>query len=49
MNAGYENLCLIAGPENVMVVGFTKDRNKQFEGKRLAEIAAGTGQGLGRA
>jgi len=43
-NAGYENLCLIAGPENVMVVGFTKPEYRQFEGKRLSEIA----QALGR-
>ncbi len=37
--AGYENLCLIAGPENVMVMGFKKPEYKQYEGKRLAEIA----------
>ncbi len=38
-NAGYENLCLIAGPENVMVVGFKKPEYLKYEGKRLAEIA----------
>jgi dihydroorotase/N-acyl-D-amino-acid deacylase len=43
-NAGYENLCLIAGPENVMVTGFTKPELKQFEGKRLAEIAQAQGK-----
>jgi dihydroorotase/N-acyl-D-amino-acid deacylase len=43
-NAGYENLCLIGGPENVMVVGFTKPEFKQFEGKRLAEIAQAQGK-----
>lgn len=43
-NAGYENLCLIAGPENVMVTGFTKPEFKQFEGKRLAEIAQAQGK-----
>lgn len=37
--AGYENLCLIAGPENVMVVGFKKPEYLAFEGKRLSEIA----------
>jgi dihydroorotase/N-acyl-D-amino-acid deacylase len=39
MDAGYENLCEIATPANVMVVGFTKPELKRFEGKRLAEIA----------
>jgi dihydroorotase/N-acyl-D-amino-acid deacylase len=43
-NGGYENLCLIAGPENVMVVGFTKPEYQQFEGKRLKEIAAALGK-----
>ncbi len=40
MDAGYENLCEIATPANVMVVGFRKEANKRFEGKRLSEIAA---------
>ena len=39
-DAGYENLCEIAGPENVMVIGFKKPEYQQFEGKRLNEIAA---------
>jgi N-acyl-D-amino-acid deacylase len=43
-NAGYENLCLIGGPENVMVVGVTKPEYKQFEGKRLAEISQAMGK-----
>ncbi len=38
-NAGYENLCLIAGPENVMVVGFKRPEYLAYEGKRLSEIA----------
>lgn len=38
-DAGYENLCEAATPENVMVMGFRKDEYKQFEGKRLSEIA----------
>jgi dihydroorotase/N-acyl-D-amino-acid deacylase len=38
-DAGYENLCEVATPENVMVVGFKKPEYKQFEGKRLSEIA----------
>ena len=39
MDAGYENLCEIATPANVMVMGFKKAANKQYEGKRLSEIA----------
>lgn len=39
-DAGYENLCEVATPANVMVVGFTKPEYQQFEGKRLSEIAA---------
>jgi N-acyl-D-amino-acid deacylase len=38
-DAGYENLCEIATPANVMVVGFEKAEYKKFEGKRLSEIA----------
>lgn len=38
-DAGYENLCEIATPANVMVMGFKKPEYKQFEGKRLSEIA----------
>jgi dihydroorotase/N-acyl-D-amino-acid deacylase len=44
MDAGYENLCEIATPANVMVVGFRKEANKRFEGKRLSEIAAALGK-----
>ena len=36
---GFENSCLEA-PQNVMVVGFTKPELKQYDGKRLSEIAA---------
>src|SRR5690606_24510400 len=43
-DAGYENLCEIATPANVMVVGFNKPELKQFEGKRLSEIAAALGK-----
>lgn len=35
----YDNSCLSAGPDGVMVVGFTRPELKQYEGKRLAEIA----------
>jgi dihydroorotase/N-acyl-D-amino-acid deacylase len=44
VDAGYENLCEVATPENVMVVGFRKDANKRFEGKRLSEIASALGK-----
>jgi dihydroorotase/N-acyl-D-amino-acid deacylase len=44
VDAGYENLCEIATAENVMVVGFRKEENKRFEGKRLSEIAAALGK-----
>ncbi len=43
-DAGYENLCELATPANVMVVGFKKEENKRFEGKRLSEIAAALGK-----
>ena len=38
-DAGYENLCEVATPANVMVVGFKKPEYQQYEGKRLNEIA----------
>ena len=44
IDAGYENLCEIATPANVMVVGFRKEANKRFEGKRLSEISAALGK-----
>lgn len=48
-DAGYENLCLIAGPGNVMVTGFTRPEYTQYEGKRLDEIARGLGKDWGDA
>jgi dihydroorotase/N-acyl-D-amino-acid deacylase len=44
VDAGYENLCEIATPENVMVVGFRKEANKRFEGTRLSEISSALGK-----
>ena len=44
MDAGYESLCEIATPANVMVVGFRKPANLRFEGKRLSEISAALGK-----
>jgi dihydroorotase/N-acyl-D-amino-acid deacylase len=46
-DAGYENLCEIATPANVMVVGFKRPEYKQFEGKRLSEIAAALNKSWG--
>jgi N-acyl-D-aspartate/D-glutamate deacylase len=31
--------CLLAGPQNVLVLGLNKPENKQYAGKRLGEIA----------
>lgn len=44
MDAGYENLCEIATPPNVMVTGFRKPELQRFEGKRLSEIATALGK-----
>jgi N-acyl-D-amino-acid deacylase len=38
-NANFESLCLAATPAGVEVVGFPDDSLKQYEGKRLNEIA----------
>jgi dihydroorotase/N-acyl-D-amino-acid deacylase len=35
----WENLCTQAGPEGVLLVGFQKDRNKKWVGKRLDAVA----------
>jgi dihydroorotase/N-acyl-D-amino-acid deacylase len=37
--SSWENLCQLATPEGVLVLGVHKPENKQFAGKRLAEIA----------
>ena len=36
----WENLCQLATPEGVLIVGLDKEENKKFAGKRLAAIAA---------
>ncbi|MFN8581069.1 MAG: D-aminoacylase [Gemmatimonadaceae bacterium] len=36
----WENLCSLATPAGVMVVGFRKPEQKKWEGKRVSEIAA---------
>jgi dihydroorotase/N-acyl-D-amino-acid deacylase len=35
----WENLCQLAGPQGVLVLGITKPENAQYAGKRLSEIA----------
>jgi dihydroorotase/N-acyl-D-amino-acid deacylase len=35
----WENLCQLAGPQGVLVLGLNKPENKQYAGKRLSEIA----------
>jgi N-acyl-D-amino-acid deacylase len=35
----WENLCQLAGPQGVLVLGLNKPENKQYSGKRLNEIA----------
>ncbi len=36
----WENLCQLASPQGVLILGITKPENRQYAGKRLAEIAA---------
>ncbi|MGH7504290.1 MAG: N-acyl-D-amino-acid deacylase family protein, partial [Longimicrobiales bacterium] len=36
----WENLCMLATPENVLILGVNEPANRQWAGKRLAEIAA---------
>jgi N-acyl-D-amino-acid deacylase len=40
----WENLCQLAGPEGVLLLGLRKDENKRFVGKRLGEVAAMLGK-----
>jgi dihydroorotase/N-acyl-D-amino-acid deacylase len=35
----WENLCQLAGPQGVLILGITKPENRQYSGKRLNEIA----------
>ncbi len=37
---GWENMGVLAGPENVLIVELQKDENRPYVGKRLSEIAA---------
>jgi dihydroorotase/N-acyl-D-amino-acid deacylase len=40
----WESVCQLAGPENVMLIGFTQAGLKQYEGKRLSEISKSMGK-----
>jgi N-acyl-D-amino-acid deacylase len=40
----WENLCDLAGPENVLITRFVAQENVPFAGKRLTEIAAAKGK-----
>ena len=40
----WENMCVLATPEGVLIARLTKPENQQWTGKRLSEIAAGTGK-----
>ena len=40
----WENLCLLATPENVLLLGFRQPENKQFMGKRLSDVAKSLGK-----
>jgi dihydroorotase/N-acyl-D-amino-acid deacylase len=39
LHTEWENLCQLASPENVLILGVNKPENKQYSGKRLSEIA----------
>ena len=40
----WENLCLLATPENVLLLGLRQPQNLQFRGKRLADVAQAMGK-----
>src|SRR5688500_4211872 len=40
----WENLCQLAGPEGVLLLGLRRDENKRFVGKRLGEVATMLGR-----
>jgi N-acyl-D-amino-acid deacylase len=40
----WENLCTLATPEGVLVLGLDREENRPFAGKRLHEIAAARGR-----
>jgi N-acyl-D-amino-acid deacylase len=40
----WENFCILAGPEGVMVVGLSRPENEAWAGRRLSEIAEAQGK-----
>ncbi|MGQ0701664.1 MAG: N-acyl-D-amino-acid deacylase family protein [Gemmatimonadales bacterium] len=40
VQSGWENLCELGGPENVLFVEFRNSANARYQGKRLSEVAA---------
>src|SRR5947209_19527023 len=38
-HTAWENLCQLAGPQGVLILGITKPENRQYAGQRLSEIA----------
>jgi dihydroorotase/N-acyl-D-amino-acid deacylase len=40
----WENLCRLSTPDGVLLLGLTKDENRQFNGKRLSDVTAATGK-----
>jgi dihydroorotase/N-acyl-D-amino-acid deacylase len=40
----WENLCDLATPEGVLLLGFDKPANRQYSGQRLSDVAAGLGK-----
>ena len=40
----WENLCFLATPENVLLLGLRQPQNAPFKGKRLAEVARALGK-----
>ena len=44
VQAQWENLCELGGPENVLFLQFEKPANAQYAGKRLSEVAQSMGK-----
>lgn len=43
-HSDWENFCVLAGPDGVMVLGLRRPENEEWAGRRLSEIAAGRDQ-----
>jgi N-acyl-D-amino-acid deacylase len=43
-HSDWENFCVLAGPEGVMVVGLNRPEHRQWIGRRLSEIAEAQGK-----